>query len=439
MFSVSQVTMRIVLEIFSILLFAFANASKCPETRKPHVTSCVIFYNCINLPEGGYVWAPSKCADGLVFQPSLRICVLPGDTWTCNDSIDQSSIYDYSLHSSESNDKIKTTHNDVITDDITYPIDFSHKIDGSSSNLGNVLMTIPYPLIEIDEKFNKNERHKINTDLLPISVKESGNDLSLVKHNQEFMPVAVIKVKDNENDKISNLKSFFNRIFLYQHIAPSLKQQTFISSPFIDHSIVTNDERISHNVLDRLIENYIIKKVSENLKTLNQTGIIINVKATTERIENNSEQSNFLFTTEQNQIDVETIDESSNILAIEGNLGYKEYVTIEKYKSQMNSVNIKIIEVISCLRGHRLPNSTDCTKYYTCDPTSAEIHEFICPPNTAFNNHINLCDTQKYKLCKANRNTFQSGKIKNTMKLQKIIIEDDFKDIDDNSKDLREH
>lgn len=41
-------------------------SSKCPESRKPHSTSCTVFYNCVNLPDGGYVWVPSKCTEGLV-------------------------------------------------------------------------------------------------------------------------------------------------------------------------------------------------------------------------------------------------------------------------------------------------------------------------------------------------------------------------------------
>lgn len=56
--------------VTAILLFcslaAICNSSKCPEARKPHGTECSVYYECINLPEGGYVWAPAKCQDGLV-------------------------------------------------------------------------------------------------------------------------------------------------------------------------------------------------------------------------------------------------------------------------------------------------------------------------------------------------------------------------------------
>lgn len=50
--------------LYSILITI--ESSKCPESRKPHSTSCTIFYNCVNLPSGGYVWIPSKCIGNLV-------------------------------------------------------------------------------------------------------------------------------------------------------------------------------------------------------------------------------------------------------------------------------------------------------------------------------------------------------------------------------------
>jgi len=58
--------MWLVSVFFACGLIFPANPSRCLEPRKPHLTSCTIFYNCVNLPNGGYVWVPSRCTEGLV-------------------------------------------------------------------------------------------------------------------------------------------------------------------------------------------------------------------------------------------------------------------------------------------------------------------------------------------------------------------------------------
>lgn len=63
MTSVLNISMKILLFLFIIVV---TEGSKCPQLRKPHDNSCSKFYDCINLPNGGYVWAPAKCTDGLV-------------------------------------------------------------------------------------------------------------------------------------------------------------------------------------------------------------------------------------------------------------------------------------------------------------------------------------------------------------------------------------
>lgn len=35
------------------------------------------------MPSKSHVWVPEKCDEGLIYEPNLKICVLPGDDWEC--------------------------------------------------------------------------------------------------------------------------------------------------------------------------------------------------------------------------------------------------------------------------------------------------------------------------------------------------------------------
>jgi hypothetical protein len=60
---------------------------------------------------------------------------------------------------------------------------------------------------------------------------------------------------------------------------------------------------------------------------------------------------------------------------------------------------------IPCTTGIRLPNLTDCTRYYTCNVTSGITFSYTCPPQMAFNVYTHVCDTGIYKWCKEQNGT----------------------------------
>uniref|UniRef100_A0A6P4EMJ7 Uncharacterized protein LOC108042456 n=1 Tax=Drosophila rhopaloa TaxID=1041015 RepID=A0A6P4EMJ7_DRORH len=64
-------------------LFYFSEGKPCPEKTRPHKTRCDAFYKCRELPSNSHVWIPVKCNEGLVYEPSLGSCVLPGEDWEC--------------------------------------------------------------------------------------------------------------------------------------------------------------------------------------------------------------------------------------------------------------------------------------------------------------------------------------------------------------------
>lgn len=55
---------------------------------------------------------------------------------------------------------------------------------------------------------------------------------------------------------------------------------------------------------------------------------------------------------------------------------------------------------IPCTTGLRLPNLTDCTRYYTCNSTSGTLLSYSCPSQMAFNAHKHVCEVTVYKGCK---------------------------------------
>jgi hypothetical protein len=60
---------------------------------------------------------------------------------------------------------------------------------------------------------------------------------------------------------------------------------------------------------------------------------------------------------------------------------------------------------IPCTTGTRMPNLTDCTRYYTCNSTTGVIFSYTCPPQMAFNVYTHVCDVSIYKWCKGRNET----------------------------------
>ncbi|XP_055632458.1 uncharacterized protein LOC129772948 [Toxorhynchites rutilus septentrionalis] len=79
----SKVKMKIVVLLFGIIVTTVV-AVPCPEQARPHATRCDQYFRCVLLPSKTHVWVPTQCGKGLIFEPQLKTCVLPGDNWECN-------------------------------------------------------------------------------------------------------------------------------------------------------------------------------------------------------------------------------------------------------------------------------------------------------------------------------------------------------------------
>lgn len=98
----------------------------CPELSRVHKTRCDKYFRCVELPSKSYVWIPTQCDRGLIFEPSLKACVLPGENWECNlndaeaSTNDDKNVYgvnniplgDYNDHTSGEEDMISVGDSD---------------------------------------------------------------------------------------------------------------------------------------------------------------------------------------------------------------------------------------------------------------------------------------------------------------------------------------
>lgn len=80
-------------------------------------------------------------------------------------------------------------------------------------------------------------------------------------------------------------------------------------------------------------------------------------------------------------------------VALKNQPSYKPSVA---YRPSINQIKRPLL---SCVPGTRLPNPTNCTKYYICGASNNAVYDFACPPNSAFNTHKRICDVKEYKNC----------------------------------------
>ncbi|KAL5281267.1 hypothetical protein ACFFRR_004963 [Megaselia abdita] len=92
--------------LLSMVLFSFSEGKPCPEKTRPHKTRCDAYFKCKILPSKNHVWVPETCEKGLIYEPNLKICVLPEDDWECTlgdtnvvKKDDDNTIYEQDLYS----------------------------------------------------------------------------------------------------------------------------------------------------------------------------------------------------------------------------------------------------------------------------------------------------------------------------------------------------
>ncbi|KZC05493.1 hypothetical protein WN55_06463 [Dufourea novaeangliae] len=389
--------------LYSILIAV--ESSKCPEPRKPHNVSCTVFFKCVNLPGGGYVWVPSKCTEGLIFQPYLRMCVLPGDTWTCDTVSTDSSIITNRYDTPELINPNETSYLGLTEDSSNFSelIDSSYTTD-SIPGVSDREVVTPYPLIEIEETM-KNQQEKMTEN-------------PAIFNNQQY----------HSKKEYSMLYRLMHHLLIYKEITIPLEFLALLPTPPKIKSessaetelFQTNEQNI---LMSYLIQNRIQQTNSENTITTNkklQNGI-------EEGVTLNSEDESIAKIRASNstlEILLNDSENENNLISITDHTGQKQYLTTDRYKSLSYHVDPKYINVIPCVKNVRMPNATDCVKYYICDPKMVSLIQYSCPSNTAFNKYTRICDRESYNKCvqnKDNSKLSESGNNTNKMKISENV------------------
>nr|XP_031847733.1 uncharacterized protein LOC116433617 isoform X1 [Nomia melanderi] len=358
-------------------------SSKCPESRKPHSTSCTIFYNCVNLPDGGYVWVPRKCTEGLVFQPYLRMCILPGDSWTCDTLSTDSSIITNRYDTPELIDPNETSYMGSTEDPSNFSelVDSSYTTDSILDPLNQEIVT-PYPLIKIEEAVD-NQQEKVTDKLNTINNLQSS-------YKREY----------------SMLNRLMYHLLIHKGITIPLEVLASLTVP----SRITSDDTTQSEVSKTNQHNILMSHFTQNL--IQQTNIQTTIRAVT-NLQNTIEHSETTKNENTSVSSMEAVNDTleallgdseneNSLILISNNNGNKQYLTVESYKSLGYFVDPKFISVIPCVKNVRMPNATDCVKYYVCEPERVYVIEYSCPSYSAFNKYTRICDRESYNKCVEN-------------------------------------
>ncbi|GAB0098873.1 hypothetical protein DMENIID0001_146770 [Sergentomyia squamirostris] len=91
----------------------------------------------------------------------------------------------------------------------------------------------------------------------------------------------------------------------------------------------------------------------------------------------------------------------NKVINLKGNyFNYETYRdTILPLLSDTDGSLASSIEILSCSMGVRQPNTTDCTRYFVCNPKTGDLLSYSCPPFTGFNAQSKICDARTYALC----------------------------------------
>ncbi|XP_069693506.1 uncharacterized protein [Periplaneta americana] len=256
--------------------------SSCPETRRADEKDNSRFYYCIDLPFSsvGYVWIPANCNYGLVFQPLLKMCVVPKDDVCLN------GIVNTDIHISEKK---------------------------------------------------------------PIETPNTAPDIAAVLAS-----------------KLQNLENIHNS----QHTTVDKNGDNSYFSPTPPNIHTTN-----------------VKTAHATYKDI--TDYPVTAKTTLVTLVNQIQYFN-----SDNTADINRLPTSSLPPVLSTSPLTQRISTSSPKPIKSNSQDLP------CTVGVRMPNLTDCTRYYMCNASSRDLYSYTCPEKMAFNAYKHVCEASIYAKCK---------------------------------------
>lgn len=307
--------------------------------------------------------------------------MVPGDIWTCDTLSTDSTFVTERYETPELIDPTETSYLGYTQD----PLDFSEAIDSSyaiSDFVDSTIETITaHPLIEFEDSTRENSR------LQNVTYHKEENYLYEYTNNQITQLPLMQKYKDIVDSHQKWLNDLITRLHIHKELSAAISASLSAS---VEGGTTTNPIRTitifaSHNRQQNISVNY-QNHFEANHGKPNEMD---NVATTTDAV---SAESTL-------DLLINSLDPDNNVIRITDNLGNRRYLTINEYKVAARRLSPRAVSVVACTKNVRLPNKTNCDRYYMCDPKTASVTEYSCPPHTAFNMYSRICDIESAKTC----------------------------------------
>lgn len=322
--------------------------------------------------------------------------MVPGDIWTCDWTTDMHTFVTNKYETPELVGYPTDTSSSGYTQDpFSNVIDSSYVID-NFSELTTEAATA-YPLIEFEEADMTTRAEK---DAKNVTYHKEDNYLYKYYMNKQISLSLTEEYKNIIDNHYKCLNELLNRLHNYEKLSAI---SSSLSIPIRDITTVKPTKTIvifeSHNREHNITLNYFVQNYTEGNVKLHEDEPIEMEEGNGSQINDSTSTNNVVSTESTLQSLINSLDPENNIIKISDNLGNKKYLTIDGYKNIVSKLTLRYISVVACTKNVRLPNRTDCNRYYTCDPKTASVVEFSCPLHTAFNVNSRICDIDSEKTC----------------------------------------
>lgn len=315
------------------------------------------------------------------------MCVVPGDIWTCDTLSTDPTIVTKRYQTPELIDPADTSYLGYTPDssEFSETIDSSYVINDDASELTTETGTA-YPLIEFVEPHGETPHGETPHGNEGISYHKKENYSFEQTYWQVPLPL-MQKYKDMINSHDKWLSELMNRLHIYKELSTAISG--FLSTPIRNTTIVNLTLKQKQNIsLDYLVHDCTKETQLQNDKS-----------GELEK-NNESQMENITPSTESTlQQLINGLDPDNNVIRINDDLSSHRYLTVDAYKAADYQSIARLVSVVACTRNIRLPNQTDCSRYYTCDPRTASVTDYSCPLHTAFNVNSRICDIESAKTC----------------------------------------
>lgn len=319
------------------------------------------------------------------------MCVVPGDTWTC-DSTEHTLVtnkYDTpaELIGYPTED---TSYSGYTQDPFSKMIDSSYAIDNFSDSTTEAVTA--YPLIEFEES---DVTTRADKGMKNISCHKEKNDSNEHYTNRQALLPLMEEYKNIIDSHYKCLNELITRLYNYKNSMSAISSLEPIrdittEKPTRTIAIFTSNTRQQNITLNYLVQSY---------ETEGNTSLHNGKPIEMKKGDSASTLNSAVSTESTLQLLIDSLDSDNNVVGISDNFGNKQYLTIDGYKTVASRLTSRFITVVACTRNVRMPNKTDCNRYYTCDPKTANVVEFSCPLHTAFNVYSRICDIESAKMC----------------------------------------